>query len=71
MIFFPFLRQAESVWQLSFTHYCAGCGIFPHTRSHLTNPRAVAGVAGVRARSLRLRSGQALPSAWKAALVGV
>jgi hypothetical protein len=35
------------------------CGIFTHTRSHLTNLGEVAGFA-VRARSLRLRSGQVL-----------
>jgi hypothetical protein len=45
-------------WQFPFPTFVPRCGIFPHTRSHLTNLGAVARIAGGgRDPFLRLKSG--------------
>ena len=54
--FFPFPPTVESGWATFFhPSIVPSCGIFPHTRSHLTNFEAIPESGDVRARSLRLR----------------
>jgi len=55
IIFFRFHRPSRADGNFLSPSIVPSCGIFPHTRSHLTNFEAIPESGDVRARSLRLR----------------
>jgi hypothetical protein len=38
------IADRQSILRSLSWHFCAGCGIFPRTRPHLTNPGTMAGL---------------------------